>query len=44
MLREVIEWAATLTAKEISDLIHDALWDETDVGGSISVAAASVTP
>ncbi len=43
-LRDVIEWAASLSAKEISDLTHDALWEETDFGRQISIAAASVTP
>lgn len=44
VLHEVIAWAATMTAKEISDLTHDALWEEAEMGRLMSVAAASVTP
>lgn len=43
-LRDVIEWASKMSAKEISDLTHDALWDESDDGAQIPVAAAAVTP
>ncbi|HMN82121.1 MAG TPA: Panacea domain-containing protein [Burkholderiaceae bacterium] len=44
VLHEVIAWASTITAKEISDLTYDALWEETEMGRPMSVAAASVTP
>lgn len=43
-LRVVIEWASPMTAKEISDESHDALWEETEAGQPISIAAASVIP
>lgn len=43
-LRAVIEWAIPMTAAEISELTHDALWQETETGDPISIAAASVTP
>lgn len=41
---QVIEWATQMSAKEISDLSHDTLWEETPLGCAISVAAASVSP
>jgi len=44
VLHEVIAWASTMTANEISDLTREALWEETEMGRSMSVAAASVTP
>ncbi|MEN9314246.1 MAG: hypothetical protein RIS35_639 [Pseudomonadota bacterium] len=43
-IQQVIEWATPMTAKEISDLSHDALWEETELGCAISIAAASVSP
>jgi hypothetical protein len=32
------------TAESISDLTHDPLWEQTEMGDQISVAAATVTP
>ena len=43
-VHKVINWAMGLTAAEISEQTHDALWEETPHGHGISVAAASVQP
>ncbi|MBN9461038.1 MAG: SocA family protein [Burkholderiales bacterium] len=43
-LLDVIDWAMPLTAVQISEFSHDALWEETDVGQPISIAAASMIP
>jgi hypothetical protein len=42
ILAEIIEAVRTMTAFEVSELSHDALWHETAHGGKISVEAASV--
>lgn len=47
ILREVMEAVRPLTAFEVSELSHDALWDETPNGQMIQVSAAAaqlVTP
>lgn len=43
-LRDVIEWASPMSAKEISELTHDDLWEESADGAQIPVAAAAVIP
>lgn len=45
ILHEAIDWICKEhSAKSISDLTHDALWDETEIGQDISIGAASVIP
>lgn len=42
ILAEIIDAVRDMTAFEVSELSHDALWHETVHGGKISVEAASV--
>jgi hypothetical protein len=43
ILNRAIDWVCEAhTAASISSLTHDALWEETVMGGQISVAAASI--
>ncbi|OYX51355.1 MAG: hypothetical protein B7Y90_01660 [Alphaproteobacteria bacterium 32-64-14] len=42
ILSEIIDAVRNMTAFEVSELSHDALWHETAHGGKISVEAASV--
>lgn len=42
ILREIITAVRPLSAFDVSELSHDALWHETPHGGKISVEAASV--
>lgn len=40
----MLDWIRRVTAKKASELSHDALWDETESGERISVAAGSIRP
>lgn len=43
VLHEVMDWICNdESAKSISDKTHDALWDETEIGGHMSVRAGSI--
>jgi len=42
LIAQIVGAASRMTAVEASQASHDALWDETDAGGSMSVAAGSV--
>lgn len=45
MLNEVMDWiCGSESARSISDKSHDVLWDETEIGSSMSVAAGAVFP
>lgn len=45
ILHEAIDWiCGNHSAKSISDLTHDALWEEIELGKEIPIGAASVTP
>ncbi|MEL7481791.1 MAG: Panacea domain-containing protein [Pseudomonadota bacterium] len=44
VLQNVIEAVRPLTAFEVSEISHDALWEETPHGGEIPVAAAASQP
>jgi antitoxin SocA-like protein len=45
MLNEVMDWICNgESAKSISDKSHDALWDETEIGAPMPVAAGAVFP
>lgn len=43
VLNEVMEWICDgESAKSISEKTHDALWDETEIGGHIPVGAGAI--
>jgi Protein of unknown function (DUF4065) len=45
VLNEVMDWICNdESAKSISAKTHDALWEETEIGGHISVKAGAVIP
>jgi len=45
MLNEVMDWICSEeSAKSISEKTHDVLWDETEIGARMSVAAGAVFP
>lgn len=45
ILNQSIDWVCNNhTAVSISEWTHDALWEETEMGAQISLAAASVVP
>jgi len=45
ILNQAIAWVCDRhSAVSISDLTHDALWEEIDLGDQIAIGAASVTP
>jgi hypothetical protein len=45
VLNKVMDWICDEeTAKSISDRTHDALWDETEIGGLLPVRAGAVVP
>ena len=45
ILHEAIDWiCGNHSAKSISDLTHDALWEEIELGKEIPIGAASVIP
>ena len=45
VLHDVIDWICNdESAKSISAKTHDALWDETEIGGHMSVKAGAVVP
>jgi hypothetical protein len=45
VLTEVIEWICNdESAKSISEKTHDALWEETEIGGYMSVMAGAIVP
>ena len=44
ILHRAIAAIAPLTAREASARTHDALWEETPMGASISIAAAAIRP
>ena len=45
VLNEVMDWICNdESAKSISEKTHDALWEETEIGGRMSVKAGAVVP
>jgi hypothetical protein len=45
LLNEVMDWICDgESAKSISDKSHDVLWDETEIGAAMLVAAGAVVP
>jgi hypothetical protein len=45
VLHEVMAWICDgESAKSISDLTHDALWEETEIGAPMLVRAGAVVP
>lgn len=44
VVNEALEWVCGRSARTVSDMTHDALWDEVDLGAQIHIGAASVTP
>ncbi len=45
LLNEVMDWICNgESAKSISDKSHDVLWEETEIGAAMPVAAGAVVP
>jgi hypothetical protein len=45
VINEVMDWICNgESAKSISEKTHDALWEETEIGGPMSVKAGAVVP